>query len=472
MAERSLSLSHAFALPAWPLNVREMRQRPVSLSTGRGEFLQLDCGVRKCVLKKNALRSTLLPVAQTREKGDGEKGDVPETRAHTWYNTWYPLQFEELADKAAPSSCTILAAPVVFWWDSVALQWAAVLDICPHRLVPLSEGRVCGKTGHIECPYHGWTFRGTDGSCAKIPQLEAGKEINQARARATHVPVLVRDGIIWCWGGALVSGSSYADPLPPDESILERLLVESIRAPGVMKLDYFRDLPMDATILTENVLDPSHLPFTHHKTISRRTRAAPIDLKLHGKVERHGFKAFKGNVTGGGVAFTAPHHVLSVTHRKNSFSDWNVVYAVPQRPGTQFACFTSTKVQILTPDELRGRSLPRVCAGGVSSQRNAPPHVLAFCSCVPYASMGIAFIESQDPRRRQHLPSPSRQNTSFTPPTQHTRCRHPQEQTRAAAARGALVRRGGGGCVSESMADALLSTLSRRFACGCLSPLA
>lgn len=43
---------------------------------------------------------------------------------------------------------------------------------CPHRLAPLSEGRV-DKEGRLECPYHGWSFNG-DGSCATIPQEQPG----------------------------------------------------------------------------------------------------------------------------------------------------------------------------------------------------------------------------------------------------------------------------------------------------------
>lgn len=107
-----------------------------------------------------------------------------------------------------------------------------------------------------------------------------------------------------------------------------------------MHVDYFRDLPMDATILMENVLDPSHLPFTHHRTISRRERASPLTLTIKQAVSPSGFSATKTagdslntSKTGGSVEFIAPNTVISATNRKQSFSDWNVVYAVPQSPG-------------------------------------------------------------------------------------------------------------------------------------------
>ncbi len=42
--------------------------------------------------------------------------------------------------------------------------------MCPHRLAPLSEGRI-DEQGCLQCCYHGWSFNG-DGSCARIPQAQ------------------------------------------------------------------------------------------------------------------------------------------------------------------------------------------------------------------------------------------------------------------------------------------------------------
>ena len=40
---------------------------------------------------------------------------------------------------------------------------------CPHRLAPMSEGRIEPSDGTLMCSYHGWRFRG-DGACVDIPQ--------------------------------------------------------------------------------------------------------------------------------------------------------------------------------------------------------------------------------------------------------------------------------------------------------------
>jgi phenylpropionate dioxygenase-like ring-hydroxylating dioxygenase large terminal subunit len=54
-------------------------------------------------------------------------------------------------------------------------SWRVFADVCPHRLVPLSEGRIT-PAGLLECPYHGWAFNG-QGGCEVIPQVTAvGKQ--------------------------------------------------------------------------------------------------------------------------------------------------------------------------------------------------------------------------------------------------------------------------------------------------------
>lgn len=52
---------------------------------------------------------------------------------------------------------------------------AYVVDAyCPHLGANLAVGgRVVG--GCIECPFHGWQFRGQDGKCVKIPYADKGE---------------------------------------------------------------------------------------------------------------------------------------------------------------------------------------------------------------------------------------------------------------------------------------------------------
>jgi vanillate O-demethylase monooxygenase subunit len=65
-------------------------------------------------------------------------------------------------------------------------------DRCPHRLAPLSAGRIVDGT--IECGYHGWRFA-ADGRAVAIPSLGPEARL-PPRACLTALPVCVRDGHI------------------------------------------------------------------------------------------------------------------------------------------------------------------------------------------------------------------------------------------------------------------------------------
>lgn len=50
----------------------------------------------------------------------------------------------------------------------------AIDAYCPHLGANFAVGgKVKGDC--IECPFHGWQFRGSDGKCTKIPYSENGK---------------------------------------------------------------------------------------------------------------------------------------------------------------------------------------------------------------------------------------------------------------------------------------------------------
>ncbi|CAM9900125.1 unnamed protein product, partial [Phaeothamnion confervicola] len=90
-----------------------------------------------------------------------------------WERLWYPIIFTRFADKTLPFKFVLRGRPLVLWWDPIQSKFHAAEDCCPHRLAPLSEGRV-NVAGEIECPYHGWCFEGGSGRCTLIPQLDSG----------------------------------------------------------------------------------------------------------------------------------------------------------------------------------------------------------------------------------------------------------------------------------------------------------
>src|ERR1700753_1347 len=73
----------------------------------------------------------------------------------------------------------------------------ALRDICPHRGVPLSAGKVMPENA-VECPYHGWRFK-ADGQCALIPSTVSGQSIEASNIRVRAYPVREQDGLIWVY---------------------------------------------------------------------------------------------------------------------------------------------------------------------------------------------------------------------------------------------------------------------------------
>lgn len=47
--------------------------------------------------------------------------------------------------------------------------------------------------------------------------------------------------------------------------------------------------PPNLQTVLENILDPSHVPYTHHKTIGRRDWATPVPLRLTSDLTEEGF---------------------------------------------------------------------------------------------------------------------------------------------------------------------------------------
>jgi nitrite reductase/ring-hydroxylating ferredoxin subunit len=100
------------------------------------------------------------PEPEVEVETKGEKFD--------WYAQWYPLMPVCDLDKRVPHAKKVLGLDVVVWWDRNESEWKVFDDTCPHRLAPLSEGRI-DQWGRLQCVYHGWCFNGS-GDCKLIPQ--------------------------------------------------------------------------------------------------------------------------------------------------------------------------------------------------------------------------------------------------------------------------------------------------------------
>jgi nitrite reductase/ring-hydroxylating ferredoxin subunit len=93
----------------------------------------------------------------------------------------------------------------------------ALRDICPHRGVPLSAGKIMADDS-VQCPYHGWRFR-KDGVCSAIPSLVEGQELDPNRIKVRAYPILEQDGLLWVYMAAR-PGAEPKD-LPPKVPMID-----------------------------------------------------------------------------------------------------------------------------------------------------------------------------------------------------------------------------------------------------------
>jgi vanillate monooxygenase len=83
----------------------------------------------------------------------------------------------------------------------------ALEDLCCHRMLPLSRGRLEGD--RLVCGYHGLTFD-HHGNCVRIPS-QKDKKIS-SRARVKSYPVVEKHRFIWIWIGDPARADSDAIP--------------------------------------------------------------------------------------------------------------------------------------------------------------------------------------------------------------------------------------------------------------------
>jgi phenylpropionate dioxygenase-like ring-hydroxylating dioxygenase large terminal subunit len=246
--------------------------------------------------------------------------------------SWYPVYYVEDLDKTQPTPFTLLDRDLVIWWDAQAQEWRAFDDKCPHRLARLSEGRIA-EDGLLECPYHGWAFTGS-GTCDRIPQQlpDAKAEISR-RACVKSLPTTVEQGLLFIYPGTATRAINTPVPIIP-------VAISSAGKPsnGWVIFSTFRDLPYDALTLLENVLDPSHLPYTHHGSVGKRSNASPVELEVISS-DKSGFTGTwadgprKGTLGRQNTTFIAPCLMWHELTSKQLGETITVVYATPTRKG-------------------------------------------------------------------------------------------------------------------------------------------
>lgn len=126
--------------------------------------LRLSSSIKNARLHCHASASSSAAAVVTEAEPDA----AGEREKFDWFAHWYPVAPICDLDKRRPHAKTVMGLDLVVWWDRTKGQWQVFDDRCPHRLAPLSEGRI-DPWGRLQCVYHGWCFDGS-GSCKYIPQ--------------------------------------------------------------------------------------------------------------------------------------------------------------------------------------------------------------------------------------------------------------------------------------------------------------
>ena len=176
-------------------------------------------------------------------------------------NAWYVAAMSRELAAGEVLSRMICEVPMALFrgGDGVA---AALVDQCPHRLYPLSEGAVQGNT--LRCAYHGLAFA-ADGRCTSIPSQN---EI-PANACVKAFPVREAHGLIWLWPGDPVE--ALKTPLPMfetgpgylaglDLSFLDPSETWGVAGPHRIAVD------ANFMLAVDNLLDLTHVAFVHAAT--------------------------------------------------------------------------------------------------------------------------------------------------------------------------------------------------------------
>eukprot|EP00210_Caulerpa_lentillifera_P001760 g1690.t1 len=177
-----------------------------------------------------------------------------------WFKNWWAVQVVDDLETDRPNKIQLLNKDYIVWKGHNG-DWIAMDDECPHRLAPLSEGRI-EKDGNLLCSYHAWRFN-ESGKCVKIPHAEDEKAhtvaCNSARSSVQAYPCKTR-----------------ADYFERD--ISERPITA-----------YHRIFPYSFDTLMENVADPSHFIVSHHGAIPvlNRYKAGPMNMQHTDAMKGH-----------------------------------------------------------------------------------------------------------------------------------------------------------------------------------------
>lgn len=187
---------------------------------------------------------------------------------HLVFDRWYIILEADEVPRDRPLRAVRLGVAMALWRDRDGVVHATS-DRCPHRGVSLALGRVVD--GELECPFHGFRFRGPDGQCTHMP-AQGDRSPPSGYAVPAYV-VREAHGFIWRWLGE------------PREVYPDVPWFTDLDEPGwCWRAGRLHDdWATHWTRVVENQLDFTHLPFVHRTSIGRFVgREMEVELESDG----------------------------------------------------------------------------------------------------------------------------------------------------------------------------------------------
>lgn len=185
----------------------------------------------------------------------GEPADYP-------LNAWYVCAFSRDLGHSLVAR-RICDRPLALF-RTQAGHPAALEDVCWHRLVPLTRGRLVGD--EVVCGYHGLRYN-ADGRCTHMPSQET---LNPA-AGVRSYPVHERHGFVWVWPG---------DPAQADPDLIADLHWND--DPAWIGDGALIEVACDYRLVIDNLMDLTHETYVHSTSIGQDAVAEAPFVTFHG----------------------------------------------------------------------------------------------------------------------------------------------------------------------------------------------
>lgn len=170
-------------------------------------------------------------------------------------NAWYVAAWSHEVGADAVFRRVLLDRPVVLFRDREGALHA-LLDRCPHRHAPLSDGRNEGDG--LRCLYHGVKFD-PRGRCIEIP----GQATPAPGLEVQSFPIVERDRLAWIWMGDPALAAAAEVPALP-----------WLDDPRWGKQPGYLHYRANYQLIVDNLLDLSHLAWVHAKTLGNAKQAS------------------------------------------------------------------------------------------------------------------------------------------------------------------------------------------------------